>query len=109
MRGTNFDAAKQGDAQDYSVEEIQGIAEIMGVQAGSWVENLITKSEMADLTSAEIVVSGGRALKTGENFSSGRRKIHKPFDPLSLGVFASSPFLPSSSYVYEKLCSQSWG
>lgn len=69
IRGTNFDAAKPGDAQDYSVEEIQGIAEIMGVQAGSWVENLITKSEMAELTSAEIVVSGGRALKTGENFS----------------------------------------
>merc|ERR1712166_298208 len=56
-------------AQDYSVEEIEGIADIMGVQAGSWVENLITKSEMADLTSAEIVVSGGRALKSGENFS----------------------------------------
>lgn len=69
IRGTNFDAVKPGDAQDYSVEEIQGIADIMGVQAGSWVENLITKSEMADLTSAEIVVSGGRALKSGENFS----------------------------------------
>jgi len=69
IRGTNFDAVKPGEAQDYSVEEIQGIADIMGVQAGSWVENLITKSEMADLTSAEIVVSGGRALKSGENFS----------------------------------------
>jgi len=69
IRGTNFDAIKPGEAQDYSVEEIQGIADIMGVQAGSWVENLITKSEMADLTSAEIVVSGGRALKSGENFS----------------------------------------
>ena len=69
IRGTNFDAAKQGDAQDYSVEDIEGIAEIMGVQSGSWVENLITKSEMAELTSAEIVVSGGRALKSAENFS----------------------------------------
>ena len=28
-----------------------------------------TESEMADLTSAKYVVSGGRALKTGENFS----------------------------------------
>lgn len=69
IRGTNFDAVKPGDAHDYTVEEVQGIADIMGVQGGSWVENLITKSEMADLTSAEIVVSGGRALKSGENFS----------------------------------------
>ena len=52
IRNTNFDAVKPGDAQDYTVEDLDGIAEIMGVQKAKWVENRVTKSEMADLTSA---------------------------------------------------------
>ena len=36
---------------------------------GAWVENVVSESDSADLTTAKYVVSGGRALKTSENFS----------------------------------------
>lgn len=35
---------------------------------GQWVENTISESEMADLQTAKVVISGGRGLKSGENF-----------------------------------------
>jgi electron transfer flavoprotein alpha subunit len=35
---------------------------------GKWLENITNKSEMAELTTAKYVVSGGRALKSSENF-----------------------------------------
>lgn len=49
--------------------EIAGVDSIVDSQQSKFVENIVSKSEMADLTSAKYVVSGGRALKTGENFS----------------------------------------
>ena len=66
VRGTNFDKVAQGEEASYETEEVSldGLAE----QKGKWVENVVSKSEMADLPSAKYVVSGGRALKSGENF-----------------------------------------
>lgn len=69
VRGTNFEKVPQGDAQDYEVVEVAGVDSIVDSQQSKFVENIVSKSEMADLTSAKYVVSGGRALKTGENFS----------------------------------------
>ena len=67
VRGTNFEKVKPGDAENgYDVEDIAGVD---GMTAnGKWIEDMVSKSEMADLTSAKYVVSGGRALKSGENF-----------------------------------------
>ncbi len=66
IRGTNFDKVAQGEEAAYEIEEIskEGLESLKS----KWVENLVSKSEMADLTSAKYVVSGGRALKSGDNF-----------------------------------------
>ena len=68
VRGTNFDKVPQGDASEYDTQAVSGVDEIMAATNGHWVENMVSKSEMADLPSAKYVVSGGRALKSGENF-----------------------------------------
>lgn len=68
VRGTNFEKTAQGDAQNYSKTAVEGVAAIVDAQKGKWVEDIVSKSEMADLTTAKYVISGGRALKSSENF-----------------------------------------
>ena len=66
VRPTNFEKAEQGGSGNgYAVETADAITE--GVK-GSWKQNIVSKSDMADLGSAKFVVSGGRGLKNGENF-----------------------------------------
>lgn len=67
IRATNFEKIEQSDAShDYQTEEVQVD---MGELKGKWLENMATVSESADLSSSKFVVSGGRGLKNGENFS----------------------------------------
>ena len=82
IRGTAFDkaAAEGGSA---SVEAVSGAGD-KGLS--SFVGAEIAKSERPELTSAKIIVSGGRALASGENFTS----IIEPLaDKLGAGVGAS--------------------
>ena len=66
VRATNFEKVEQMDAgQGYPTEDVQAITD--GVK-GEWKQNIVSKSEMADLGSAKFVVSGGRGLKGPENF-----------------------------------------
>lgn len=67
IRSTNFERAAAGDSQDLPTESVD-CDQILSEQKGKFVENIVAKSEMADLTTAKYVVSGGRALKSGENF-----------------------------------------
>lgn len=69
VRGTNFEKVPAGDATDVPAEEVPGVSDVVAQMSGHWIENQVSKSEMADLTTAKYVVSGGRALKSGENFS----------------------------------------
>lgn len=64
VRGTNFEAAKP-----------EGSAAIEQAPAGEYKSDLsefvsqeLTKSDRPELTSAKVIISGGRGLKSGDNF-----------------------------------------
>jgi electron transfer flavoprotein alpha subunit len=66
IRATNFEKVPAGSsANSYPVEDAQASSQAVG---GSWIDNTVSECEMAELTSAKFVVSGGRGMKNGENF-----------------------------------------
>ena len=80
VRTAGFDAASDGGSA--SVEKI-GAAENPGLSA--WVEDKVESSDRPELTSAKIVVSGGRGVGSEENFAI----IEKLADKLGAAVGAS--------------------
>merc|ERR1711960_82417 len=82
VRGTAFDKA---EAEGGSAE-IEAVASTGDTGKSSFVSADLAESERPELTSAKIIVSGGRALKDGETFES----IIMPLaDKLGAGVGAS--------------------
>ena len=65
IRTTNFEKVNEGSSNTYPVEEF---ASKTDSSKGKVLENKVSSSEMAELTSAKFVVSGGRGMKNGENF-----------------------------------------
>lgn len=65
IRGTAFEAAETGSGSAEIVE-----ASVAGADAGKskWVKDALSESDRPDLTAADVVISGGRALKSEENF-----------------------------------------
>ena len=80
FRTSTFDAAGEGGAA--SVETVSA-AENPGLS--EWVEDKVAESDRPELTSAGIVVSGGRGLGSEENFAI----IEKLADKLGAAVGAS--------------------
>ncbi|MDC1286806.1 FAD-binding protein [Gammaproteobacteria bacterium] len=88
-------AATEGGSA--SIEAISG-----GADAGlsSWVSQAVSNNDQVDLTSAKIVVSGGRGMQNGENFSM----LHSLAAKLGAAVGASraavdSGFVPNELQV----------
>ena len=88
-------AATEGGSA--TVEAISG-----GADAGlsSWVSQAVSNNDQVDLTSAKIVVSGGRGMQNGDNFSM----LHSVADKLGAAVGASraavdSGFVPNELQV----------
>lgn len=81
VRGTAFDkaAAEGGSAEVVSI----GAADKAGVS--SYVGSELSKSDRPELTSANIIISGGRGMGSGENFAI----IEKVADKLGAAVGAS--------------------
>ncbi|UTW58477.1 FAD-binding protein [Kordiimonas sp. SCSIO 12603] len=81
VRGTAFDkaAAEGGSA---NVEDAKG-ADTVGVS--SFVKSELSESDRPELTSAKIIISGGRGMGSGENFAI----IDKVADKLGAAVGAS--------------------
>ena len=80
-----------------SIEAISG-----GVDTGlsTWVSQAVSDNDRVDLTSAKIVVSGGRGMQNGENFAM----LQKVADKLGAAVGASraavdSGFVPNDYQV----------
>jgi len=72
VRGTSFDAAP-AEGGSAAVEAVEATPE---AGLSSYVSQELTKSERPELTAARIVVSGGRALGSYEEF-------HKQLEPLA--------------------------
>ncbi|RVV97473.1 electron transfer flavoprotein subunit alpha/FixB family protein [Mesobaculum littorinae] len=80
IRTSSFDAAATGGqapVEDVATGEDPGLS--------SWVEDKVAESDRPDLTSASIVVSGGRGIGSEENF----QLIEKLADKLGAAVGAS--------------------
>ncbi len=87
-------AAEGGSA---NVEQITG-GEDTGLS--QWVSNALSDNDQVDLTSAKIVISGGRGMKSGDNFEM----LHKVATKLGAAVGASraavdSGFVPNEYQV----------
>ena len=80
FRTSTFDAAGEGGSA--SVETISA-AEDLGLS--SWVEDKVAESDRPELTSAGVVVSGGRGIGSEENFEL----VEKLADKLGAAVGAS--------------------
>lgn len=64
IRGTNFEAA--GEGGNANVENLPEIK--VNDTLSKFLGQEISKSDRPELTSAEVIISGGRGLKSGENF-----------------------------------------
>ncbi len=82
IRTTAFDSAKT-EGGNAPVESIDAAGE---TGLSEFVSRELTKSERPELTSADVIISGGRALGSGENFE----KLIEPIaDKLSAAIGAS--------------------
>uniref|UniRef100_A0A8D3D2J9 Electron transfer flavoprotein subunit alpha, mitochondrial n=1 Tax=Scophthalmus maximus TaxID=52904 RepID=A0A8D3D2J9_SCOMX len=81
FRGTSFEPAptEGGSAasEDVASSSPTGVSE--------WLEQTLTKSDRPELTSAKVVVSGGRGLKSGDNF----KLLYNLADKMNAAVGAS--------------------
>lgn len=82
-RPSAFDAQVENSENSYTIENIDQPIESTTIE---WVSENLTKSERPELSSAKIVVSGGRGLKNKENFSE---LIYPLADNLKAGVGAT--------------------
>ena len=96
VRTIKFEAAA-AEGGSASVESISG-GEDTGLS--SWVSQALSDNDQVDLTSAKIVISGGRGMQSGDNFAM----LHKVADKLGAAVGASraavdSGFVPNELQV----------
>lgn len=82
-RPSAFEPISQTSENSYQIEEITPTLETLQIE---WVSENLVKSERPDLSSAKKVVSGGRGLKSKENFET---LITPLADALGAGIGAT--------------------
>jgi len=85
VRTTAFEAAQANDEGGVSSADIEEIGGVGDSGLSSFVGHELTKSERPELTSAGIVISGGRGMQSGENF----KMLEDIADKLDAAVGAS--------------------
>jgi electron transfer flavoprotein alpha subunit len=96
VRTTGFEAAKS----EGGTAAVEPAAEVSGTGSARFVSHELTKSARPELTSARIIVSGGRGMGNGENF----KLLEALADKLNAAVGASraavdSGFVPNDYQV----------
>ncbi|NXT22681.1 ETFA protein, partial [Syrrhaptes paradoxus] len=81
VRGTSFEAAPTSGGS----AALENLTPPPPVGLSEWIEQKLTKSDRPELTSAKVVVSGGKGLKSGENF----KLLYDLADQLHAAVGAS--------------------
>jgi len=81
VRTSSFAAAAEG-----SNASVEDIAAVVGPGTSSYVGEEVAKSDRPELASAKVIVSGGRAMQSRENFT---KYIEPLADTLNAGVGAS--------------------
>lgn len=96
VRATAFDAAVKGGAE----AAIETLEALPAKELSEFVEEVLAQSDRPELTSAKVVISGGRGLQNGENFDL----LYALADKLNAAVGASraavdAGFVPNDMQV----------
>jgi electron transfer flavoprotein alpha subunit len=93
VRSTAFEPVEKSESE--SGAKVEEVAAPQPLESVQWVKEELVKSDRPELSSAKIVISGGRGLKNGDNF----KMLYDLAD--KLGAAGKSLHLHIYLYIYE--------